>query len=140
MTDAVNVWIAQIEAYFAARPERDYLLRQMPLDALDAVMAAGWVVGSASTAPGDPPGLTIDRGQRNVPCIVRRADPAEGRPLPGVLFLDAAGPMPPLPRAADPARGEETLAAGLWQLSKVAAALDVSLFTFLSRSLNRAPG
>lgn len=133
-----NKWMAQIEAFFAAHPEREYLIREMPLDALDAVTSAKWAVGSASRAPADPPSLTIDRGQRTVACVVRRADPAEGRPLPGVYFMDGGAPLPPFPKSAHQARGEEMFAAKLWQLAQVSTALGVSLSTFLSRSLARS--
>lgn len=138
MADAKDKWMDQIEAFFAAHPEREYLIREMPLDALDAVTSAKWTVGSASRAPADPPSLTIDSRQWKVPCIVRRADPAEGRPLPGVYFMDGGAPLPPFPRSADHSRGEEMFAAKLWQLAQVSTALGVSLITFLSRSLARS--
>lgn len=141
MAGAANKWMAEIEAFFAAHPEREYLLREMPMDALDAVMHARWIAGAASCAPADPPHLTIREGQRSVPCVVRRADPAEGRPLPGVYFMDGgAPPLPPLPipKDADQSRGEEMLADNLWQLANVSAALGVSLITFMSRALAQA--
>lgn len=138
MADARNKWMDQIETFFAAHPEREYLIREMPLAALDAVSTARWVAGSASSGPNDPPSLMFDRAQRNLPCIIRRADPAEGRPLPGVYFMDGGAPLPPLPEAADKERGEELLAAKVWQLAQVATALGVSLITFLSRSLARS--
>jgi hypothetical protein len=129
--------MAEIEAFFAAHPEREYLIREMPMDALDAVMHARWIAGAASCAPADPPRLTVGYGQRSVPCVVRRADPAEGRPLPGVYFMDGGAPLPPLPipKDADQSRGEEMFAAHLWRLASVSAALGVSLITFTAQAL-----
>ncbi len=138
MVDVGNKWMAEIEAFFAAHPEREYLIREMPMDALDAVMFARWIAGSASCAPADPPHLTIREGQRTVPCVVRRADPAEGRPLPGVYFMDGGAPrLPPLPipKDADQSRGEEMFAAHLWRLANVSAAFGMSLITFTALAL-----
>lgn len=56
MTKAKNKWMTQVEEFFTANPGREFLFREMPLDAgrrtLNAVSAARWVVGAASCTPG----------------------------------------------------------------------------------------
>lgn len=107
MADTQNKWMAQIEAFFAEHPRHEYMIHEMPMEALDAVTSAKWAVGSASRAPANHPSLTNDGGQRKVACIARRADPAEGRHLPGVHFLDGSPTLPPPPKSADQSRGDE---------------------------------
>ncbi len=132
MTEHQN-WMANTLHFFDKHPEREFWLTKIPLHALLDMSAAGWLacVASAPTSAGQTDSPSIIRGQSSIPCIVRRADRAEGRPLPGVFLMDGA-PQPPQSTSA---RVEELFCERMWGLAQVAEAEGVS---FLSLMANRA--
>lgn len=141
MTHHADNWMKKTERWFAAHPERNFMTGRIPVSALPGVSGAGWIAAVASqvSAPGSAVTPTVAKGEASIDCIVRRADPAAGRPLPGVLLLDfGRGRLPLVPPTADPARGAELLAEWLWGLAQVAAAADVPLWELLQRQIRRA--
>ncbi len=92
MTYAAD-WMDQIHRTFERHPEHQFELTDIPIAALLGVAAAGWIVGMAS-APSlrNPARPIIPPGCDAITCIVRRADSAEGRLLPGVFLMDGAPP------------------------------------------------
>jgi hypothetical protein len=118
-------WMGQIHRYFNRHPEHQFELTTIPISALSGVSAAGWFVGMAS-APSllKPAQPLVPPGCNAITCVVRRADEAEGRPLPGVFLMDGAPPA--LPRGGT-GRGKEHFCERLWGLVQRATELNVSL-------------
>lgn len=93
------------------------------------------MVGAASCTPGPLGtfGISAYRGQKTVACVIRRANRAAGRPLPGVFFMDT-GPMPPLP----PGSTEEDLARRVWAFAQMAAHMEAPLVALTEFALMQA--
>lgn len=141
-------WLPKTLAWFDKHPEREFHLTRIPLDALEAVGRAGWIVGVASQPiqPNGIVGADVAVGATSISCVVRRPDAASGRPFPGVLLMDGVGAMPPLPKSkhfpsAQQARKEEKLAEGIWALAQAAAAEGLSLIAAMrfARSAQATP-
>jgi hypothetical protein len=138
MSSSQNDWMKKIATWFQQNPDREFYLTEVPISELMAVGIAGWIAGAASLR--EPPAWTkifveVAEGAASVGCIVRRAAPAEGRPLPSVFLMDGGGPLPPVPPAADPSRAEETLCAAVWVAAQTAAAIGLSLRDFMMQVL-----
>ncbi|PVH30325.1 hypothetical protein [Pararhodobacter oceanensis] len=118
-------WLKKADRWFNERPEREFRLGQVPIAALRAIANAGSFVGCA-TASGKPGKKVIPHarpGAAQVPCIIRRADPASGRNKLGVYLIDGAAPPPRSPSA----REEEQFCEVIWSLAQVADQMNVSL-------------
>lgn len=133
-TSPRHAWLSATLAWFNKHPEREFNLTNIPLAALPAIGLAGWIVGVASQPirKNGIVGADVAFGATSVPCIVRRPDPAGGRPDPAVFILDGAGGMPPLPHPkgmppAERARMEEKIAEGIWAMAQAAALSGMSL-------------
>lgn len=112
MTKQVT-WMRKIERWFERRPEREYRLTKIPVDALPCASASGWVAGCASSRsqPNTPCAPLVTPGDDSVLCVVRRADPVGGRPLPGVYLLDGGFPGNP---PSGNTRVEEQFCDAIW--------------------------
>lgn len=140
MPDTNHPWMKIISDFFRDNPTRQFLIRDMPLDAAQAVAKAGLIVGAAASRPNDPPALYVCTAQ-TVPCIVSRGDgPSDGTIRPGVLFLDGGIPLPEFGAGNEtPTESEERIAAGLVQFAALAAVKDQSLIDFLSWAFGPKP-
>ena len=106
-------WMQKIERWFERHPEREYRLTKIPVDALPRASASGWVAGCASSPsqPNMPCAPLVAPGDRSILCVVRCADPVEGRPLPGVFLMDGGFPGNP---PSGNARMEEQFCDAIW--------------------------
>lgn len=111
-----------INNYFNQRPEREFHLTEIPVSELAAVSAAGWIAGAA-TCTSHPFNPSIPHGCKKINCIVRRADPTAGRPLPGVFLMDGVPSLAP-PKGS--AGAEEQFCEHLWGIAQVAESIGVS--------------
>lgn len=122
-------WMNEIGAWFARRPEREFRMVKLPLASLPDVGRAGWIAGTISSARQAPgaASIMVVEGATAVPCIIRRADPGEGRNLPGVLLLDGGrSALPLVPPSPDPARAEEQFCGWVWSVAQTAIARGIS--------------
>ena len=121
-------WQTEVLTWFAANPKREFRVVPMPLIAIRSVGEAGWIVGAASHgADAGPASIVVAAGQTSVDCVIRRANAAEQRPLPGIFILDGGVPVPPLPKTNNPGQTEESIGKMIWGFAQMAAEMGVSL-------------
>ena len=133
MSQAKNKWLNAVADWFEAHPEREFQITEIPVTDLAAMTSAGWLVGIASQPSecGAQINASVLEDATEVPCVIRRADPASGRYLPSVLLMDGGAPLPPAPKAVDPSRSQEMLATEIWRLAQIANATGVALIHLL---------
>lgn len=128
--DHTTPFMRHVERWFAKRPGREFRLTSIPAADVDAAAKAGWLVGAASQADISRPfAPRISPGHVDLICIIRRDDPAGGRPLPGIFLLDGAPPalLPPKGLAG----AEEQFCETMWGLALAAKARGLPLIDLL---------
>lgn len=125
-------WLGQQERWFKNHPQRQFKLSRLSLSELPGMANAGWCAGAASVADAAKPFQpVVILGDLEITCIVRRADPAKGRPLPGVFLIDGAPfVMPPKTSGAL----DEAFCASMWGAAQLAADTGLSLNDMLGNS------
>ncbi|MGM9403641.1 hypothetical protein ACS0VU_14880 [Aliiroseovarius sp. KMU-71] len=131
-------WMIDMERWFDCRPQREYRLTKIPVDALQSASASGWVAGCASSPsqPNAPCAPLITPGDRSILCIVRRADAVEGRPVPGVFLMDGGFPGDP-PTGNE--RAEEQFCDTIWGIFAQAQRAGVSFVAHFTSGVLGAP-
>lgn len=136
-------WCGRQSKWFWQNPDREFCLTTITSRQMEHLVRSRGIFSGCATAlaggaergscrwklevePQFP--KTSKRGARAIPCILHRADPAQGRPLPELFLLDGmTTPSAPPSGAPAPDEDEEAFCAEWWRYARTLKALMVEL-------------